>query len=224
MRQPPSDGNALGKVKFMFPNPYNIYLHDTPAKAAVSAARCAPTATAASVSPTPSTLPMPCSSRSLPTRRTNSRASSDTGIETGINLDDPVPVHLVYFTAYPTAKGQMTYRRDIYGRDARIFEALTEAGVALDQRSGVDLRRRRPGWPGQPEDRMAHTIRDIAPALGAEAEGDLDLDVTGAAEPAMAGPDDLRSRWSPNMRDGLSRGQGARGHPLARRRLAGAGT
>ncbi len=31
----------------------------------------------------------------------------------------------------PTAKGQMTYRRDVYGRDARIFEALTEAGVAL---------------------------------------------------------------------------------------------
>ena len=32
LRQPPSDGNALGKVKFMFPNPYNIYLHDTPSK------------------------------------------------------------------------------------------------------------------------------------------------------------------------------------------------
>ena len=32
MRQPPSDGNALGKVKFMFPNQYNIYLHDTPSK------------------------------------------------------------------------------------------------------------------------------------------------------------------------------------------------
>lgn len=32
LRQPPSDDNALGKVKFMFPNPYNIYLHDTPSK------------------------------------------------------------------------------------------------------------------------------------------------------------------------------------------------
>ncbi|MDX5400898.1 MAG: L,D-transpeptidase family protein, partial [Rhodobacterales bacterium] len=36
MRQPPSDGNALGKVKFMFPNPHNIYLHDTPAKSLFS--------------------------------------------------------------------------------------------------------------------------------------------------------------------------------------------
>ncbi len=32
MRQAPSDGNALGQVKFMFPNKYNIYLHDTPSK------------------------------------------------------------------------------------------------------------------------------------------------------------------------------------------------
>ena len=49
-----------------------------------------------------------------------------------IKLAVPVPVHLVYFTAYPTAKGEMTYRRDVYGRDALIFDALTEAGVVLD--------------------------------------------------------------------------------------------
>ena len=55
-----------------------------------------------------------------------------TGMESVIKLAVPVPVHLVYFTAYPTAKGEMTYRRDVYGRDALIFEALTEAGVVLD--------------------------------------------------------------------------------------------
>jgi murein L,D-transpeptidase YcbB/YkuD len=53
-------------------------------------------------------------------------------VETVINMTVPIPVHLVYFTAYPTAKGEMTYRRDVYGRDASIFEALTEAGVVLD--------------------------------------------------------------------------------------------
>jgi len=40
-------------------------------------------------------------------------------------------VHLVYFTAFPSAKGKISYRRDIYGRDARIFEALAAAGVVL---------------------------------------------------------------------------------------------
>jgi murein L,D-transpeptidase YcbB/YkuD len=53
-------------------------------------------------------------------------------VESVIMLAAPVPVHLVYFTAYPTAKGEMTYRRDVYGRDARIFQALIEAGVVLD--------------------------------------------------------------------------------------------
>jgi L,D-transpeptidase YcbB len=47
-----------------------------------------------------------------------------------------VPVHLVYFTAYPSSKGRMTYRRDIYGRDAAIFRALTEAGVVLSPDRG----------------------------------------------------------------------------------------
>jgi L,D-transpeptidase YcbB len=55
----------------------------------------------------------------------------NTGRETSVKLDRPVPVHLVYFTAHPSAKGRMNYRRDVYGRDGRIYDALTEAGVAL---------------------------------------------------------------------------------------------
>ena len=51
--------------------------------------------------------------------------------ETVVRFEEKLPVHLVYFTAWPGAKGGMTYRRDIYGRDGRIFDALTEAGVAL---------------------------------------------------------------------------------------------
>lgn len=54
---------------------------------------------------------------------------------------------------------------------------------------------------------MSHSIRDIALALGAEAEGDLDLRITGAAEPAMAGPDQLALAMNPKYADGL--GQGA---------------
>jgi UDP-3-O-[3-hydroxymyristoyl] glucosamine N-acyltransferase len=54
---------------------------------------------------------------------------------------------------------------------------------------------------------MAHTIRDIAKALGAEAEGALDLTVTGAAEPQAAGPDQLALAMDPRYADGIAKGQ-----------------
>jgi murein L,D-transpeptidase YcbB/YkuD len=47
-----------------------------------------------------------------------------------------VPVHLVYFTAWPGAKGRIGYRADVYGRDARIHEALQAAGVEAGGEQG----------------------------------------------------------------------------------------
>jgi UDP-3-O-[3-hydroxymyristoyl] glucosamine N-acyltransferase len=54
---------------------------------------------------------------------------------------------------------------------------------------------------------MAYTIRDIATALGAEAEGDLDLTVTGAAEPQTAGPGHLALAMDPRYGEGIAKGQ-----------------
>ena len=54
---------------------------------------------------------------------------------------------------------------------------------------------------------MGHTIRDIARALGAEAEGDLELTVAGAAEPAAAGPDQLALAMDPRFGEGIGKGQ-----------------
>ena len=54
---------------------------------------------------------------------------------------------------------------------------------------------------------MTHTIREIALALGAEAEGELDLAVTGAAEPQSAGPLDLALAMDPRYGDGIAKGQ-----------------
>ena len=53
----------------------------------------------------------------------------------------------------------------------------------------------------------SHTIRDIARALGAEAEGDLDLAIARAAEPASAGPDDLALAMDPKYAEGLAKGR-----------------
>jgi murein L,D-transpeptidase YcbB/YkuD len=135
MSQPPSDGNALGRVKFMFPNQYNIYLHDTPSKDLFNREVRA-------FSHGCIRLGRPFEfAYALLARQTNDpvgefEAHLATRGENTIPLKDPVPVHLVYFTAWPSPKGKMTYRRDVYGRDGRIFAKMQEAGVALPTLQG----------------------------------------------------------------------------------------
>jgi L,D-transpeptidase YcbB len=130
MRQAPSDSNALGKVKFMFPNPHSIYLHDTPQKALF-----ANDVRAYSHGCIRLNDPIDFAHQMLAPQAEDPEglfaSYLKTGAEAGLRLVEPVPVHLVYFTAYPSTRGQMTYRRDVYGRDAAIFRALTEAGVVL---------------------------------------------------------------------------------------------
>lgn len=130
MRQPPSDGNALGKVKFMFPNVHNIYLHDTPSKSLFDKEVRAYSHGCIRVAD-PFALAHELLSWQTDNAEAEFEAALETGKETTVKLKQHLPVHLVYFTAYPDAKGRMTYRRDVYGRDAALWGALSEAGVEL---------------------------------------------------------------------------------------------
>ncbi len=130
LRQPPSDGNALGKVKFMFPNTHNIYLHDTPSKDLFANDVRAYSHGCIRVAD-----PFDLAHELLSVQSAEAEAEFErvlvTGSETMVPLEKAVPVHLVYFTAYPTQKGKMSYRRDVYGRDAAILAALQAAGVVI---------------------------------------------------------------------------------------------
>jgi murein L,D-transpeptidase YcbB/YkuD len=130
LRQPPSDGNALGLVKFMFPNQYNIYLHDTPSKSLFANEVRAYSHGCIRVAD-PFDLAHALLALQSADPVAEFQADLETGKETRVDLEKPVPVHLVYFTAYPDAKGRIGYRRDVYGRDAKLFEALEAAGVVL---------------------------------------------------------------------------------------------
>jgi murein L,D-transpeptidase YcbB/YkuD len=130
LRQPPSDGNALGLVKFMFPNQYNIYLHDTPSKSLFGNDVRAYSHGCIRVAD-PFDLAYALLALQSDDPEAEFKAHLDSGKETTVKLDKTVPVHLVYFTAYPDSKGRIGYRRDVYGRDAALFKALEEAGVAL---------------------------------------------------------------------------------------------
>lgn len=130
MRQPPGPRNALGTVKFMFPNKYNIYLHDTPAKNLFSrevrtfSHGCVrlndPHDFAYALLAMQTDDPVSFFQRHLRSRS-----------ETRVNLDQPVPVHLIYRTAFTTPKGHVQFRRDIYDRDRGIWNALSAAGVEI---------------------------------------------------------------------------------------------
>lgn len=128
LRQPPEDGNALGKVKFMFPNAWNIYLHDTPTKPLFAKEVRAFSHGCIRVG-SPFDLAYVLLARQTDDPKGLFKQNLDTGRETVLNFDQPIPVHLVYFTAWPDEGGQMTWFRDIYGRDAKLAAALEEAGA-----------------------------------------------------------------------------------------------
>jgi murein L,D-transpeptidase YcbB/YkuD len=130
MRQPPSKGNALGLVKFMFPNVHNIYLHDTPAKNLFGReVRAYSHGCVRLADPFDFAYALLAKQESNPQSYFQSVLA--TGSETRVDIKNPVPVHIIYRTAFTTAKGHTQYRRDIYGRDGRIWTALSNAGVAL---------------------------------------------------------------------------------------------
>lgn len=135
MRQPPSDGNALGLVKFMFPNPYNIYLHDTPSKSLFERETRAFSHGCIRLGQ-PFDFAYALLARQSDDPKATFHQVLDRGAEAAVRLEQPVPVHIVYFTAFPGAKGKMNYRRDVYGRDGLIFDALMQAGVVLGGHQG----------------------------------------------------------------------------------------
>ncbi len=130
MRQPPSNSNALGLVKFMFPNKYNIYLHDTPAKSLFSREVRAYSHGCIRLND-PFDFAYALLARQEADPQGFFQAQLRTGRETRVNLVEPVPVHIIYRTAFTDARGNLNFRRDIYGRDARIWDALQKAGVSL---------------------------------------------------------------------------------------------
>ncbi|MFP4327995.1 MAG: murein L,D-transpeptidase [Paracoccaceae bacterium] len=135
LQQPPSTRNALGLVKFMFPNKYNIYLHDTPQKHLFERETRAYSHGCIRLAE-----PFDFAYALLAPQTDDPRGTFhrilDTGRETRVNLEPAVPVHLIYRTAFTTAKGRVEYRDDIYGRDARIWAALKAEGVVLTAARG----------------------------------------------------------------------------------------
>ena len=126
VRQPPGERNALGHVKFMFPNDHAVYLHDTPQRGLFSRDRRAYSHGCVRVD-----QPFRLAEQALAGRYTESALRKMVGgKERTIPLDEPIPIHLTYFTAKVDQNGRLTLAEDIYGHSRRLRAAMGLDGPA----------------------------------------------------------------------------------------------
>jgi L,D-transpeptidase YcbB len=123
VRQKPGPWNALGLVKFLFPNNYSIYLHDTPSKSLFKEEK--------------RTFSHGCIRLSEPKKlaqfilrndanwdSTKIIKAMNAGNEQFYNIKDPIPVFIGYFTAWVDRDGKLNFRDDVYGHDKKMKERL----------------------------------------------------------------------------------------------------
>jgi murein L,D-transpeptidase YcbB/YkuD len=125
LRQRPGPGNALGRLKFMFPNEYNIYLHDTPERSHFDE--------------TERSFSHGCVRVADPEALADAILQGQSGwthdeilnaVESGernvVGLDQSLPVQITYLTAWVDDENRVHFRNDVYDRDQILAEALTK--------------------------------------------------------------------------------------------------
>ena len=128
IKQNPSNINALGVVKFMFPNEFNIYMHDTPMKELFfKDERTFSHGCVRVQDPFQFAFNLLGFQEKDPQQKFQKILQSKQ--ESQINFKEPIPVSLIYRTVFFGDYGQPQYRADIYGRDAAVFMALQDVGV-----------------------------------------------------------------------------------------------
>lgn len=123
LRQKPGPDNALGRVKFMFPNAFDVYLHDTPARDLFDHAARAFSSGCIRVE-RPIDLAVRLLSGTPHWDRARIEALIASERNTRVDLAEPVPIHVTYSTAWSGEDGIINFRPDIYERDKRLHQAL----------------------------------------------------------------------------------------------------
>jgi murein L,D-transpeptidase YcbB/YkuD len=119
VRQKPGRSNSLGQVKFLFPNSYNIYLHDTPAKSLFNESSRAFSHGCIRISE-----PQKLAAFLLKTKAewdtSKIHMAMQAGKEKSVTLVKPVPVFIAYFTAFVDRENRLNFRKDIYNLDNKL--------------------------------------------------------------------------------------------------------
>jgi len=123
IRQKPGGNNSLGRVKFLFPNNYNIYLHDTPSKSLFAEEKRAFSHGCIRLSQ-PKKLAEYLLDKNPEWTTAKIEKAMDSKTEVWVTLKEKVPVFIVYFTAWVDKDGLLNFRDDIYGHDQKMSKQL----------------------------------------------------------------------------------------------------
>ena len=123
IRQLPGGKNSLGKVKFLFPNSFNIYFHDTPAKSLFQQDKRAYSHGCIRLSE-PDKMAEYLLRHQPEWTPSRIREAMNSGNEKFVKLKDPVPVFITYYTAWVDENGLLNFREDIYKRDLSLTKKM----------------------------------------------------------------------------------------------------
>lgn len=123
IRQRPGEKNALGKVKFLFPNSFNIYFHDTPSKSLFAKSKRAFSHGCIRLSDPPRMANYLLRNQSEWTSAKIEDAMNNDQ-EKFVKLKKPVPVLITYYTAWVDENGELNFREDIYGHDRELIKKM----------------------------------------------------------------------------------------------------
>jgi murein L,D-transpeptidase YcbB/YkuD len=137
LRQDPGPNNALGAIKFMFPNQYHVYLHDTPNQAGYDTRLRAlswgcvhvfePLELAEKLIANPARWNLDALKKQVASKKSET-----------IYLDDPVPVMLLYWTVTVSKGGPVEFIPDIYSRDRSVLRALKKTAQVRREKRRSD--------------------------------------------------------------------------------------
>lgn len=156
IRQAPGERNALGHIKFLFPNRYAVYLHDTPSRKLFANDFRALSHGCVRVDRPLEFADALTGDQGLSGAKLEKMVG---GKERGLPVATTIPVHITYFTAMTRADGSLEARHDIYGLDGRLKAALAGETLPALPPEPVIASRRAP----KPERRQTTATREAPP-------------------------------------------------------------
>ena len=131
VRQKPGGDNSLGLVKFMFPNEYNIYIHDTPARSLFEKETRALSHGCIRIQNPDQFAKILLDDKEWDDEKIQEAMNQDT--EEVVELDRKIPVVLLYMTFWADKNGKANFRSDVYDRDEALLKALRREKSSLDK-------------------------------------------------------------------------------------------